>query len=53
MNYERAKKSDLSALTALWHTCFGDPEADIQRFWAAAFDKITHENAMRLLDIKC
>ncbi len=40
MNCERAKKNDLPALTVLWQTCFGDSEADIRRFWEAAFDKI-------------
>lgn len=40
MQYGQAGKADLPALTALWHACFGDPEADIQRFWAACFDKI-------------
>ena len=40
MHYGRAVKSDLPALTALWHACFGDAEADIQRFWATTFDRI-------------
>lgn len=40
MNLERAKKGDFSALTALWQACFGDTEAEVQRFWDAAFDKI-------------
>ena len=40
MQFGRGTKADLPALTALWHTCFGDAEADIQHFWAATFDKI-------------
>ena len=40
MQYGQAGKADLPALTALWHACFGDKEADIQRFWTACFDKI-------------
>lgn len=40
MQYGRAVKADLPALTSLWHACFGDTEAEIQRFWTATFDKI-------------
>lgn len=40
MIFERAKKEHLSGLTALWHVCFGDEEADIRRFWEAAFEKM-------------
>ncbi len=40
MKYERAKKSDLPALTRLWMTCFGDKEADIWEFWRL-FDRIS------------
>lgn len=40
MKLRRAQKSDLSSLTALWRTCFGDQEDDIWKFWRI-FDKIT------------
>lgn len=40
MKYERAKKSDLPALTQLWQTCFGDASADIWEFWKI-FDRIS------------
>lgn len=33
MKYEKAKKSDLPALTKLWQACFGDSVAAISEFW--------------------
>lgn len=40
MKCEKAKKNDLSALTGLWHRCFGDSEASIWEFWKI-FDQIS------------
>lgn len=37
---ELARYQDLPALTALWHTCFGDDPADIQRFWEEMFSHL-------------
>lgn len=39
MKYEKAKKSDLPALTKLWQACFGDSVAAINEFWKV-FDLI-------------
>lgn len=33
-------KRRLPALTALWHTCFGDDVREIEAFWARLFDRI-------------
>lgn len=37
---ELAKYQDLPALTALWHTCFGDAPADIEHFWEEMFSHL-------------
>lgn len=39
MKYEKAKKSDLPALTKLWQACFGDSVAAVNEFWKV-FDHI-------------
>lgn len=39
--FVRAQARDLPALTALWHTCFGDSEDSVRAFWAQMFDRIS------------
>lgn len=44
--FVRASRAELPALTALWHTCFGDDPREIAAFWDALFDRITVFAAM-------